>query len=104
MLGTGPASAPSTVVGTSPMTSEEAPPMTADRPTSVIVAGARTPMGRLLGSLKPFSGAGLGGSAIRGAREKAAGAPERVGCVIMGRDRRAGAGQIPARRAAHAAG
>ncbi|HEY7719540.1 MAG TPA: acetyl-CoA C-acyltransferase, partial [Pedococcus sp.] len=41
-----------------------------DRPTSVIVAGARTPMGRLLGSLKGFSGADLGGFAIKGALEK----------------------------------
>src|SRR6476661_8777426 len=41
--------------------------MSADRPTSVIVAGARTPMGRLLGSLKGFSGADLGGVAIKGA-------------------------------------
>ena len=45
--------------------------MTADRPVSVIVAGARTPMGRLLGSLKDFSGSDLGGFAIKGALEKA---------------------------------
>lgn len=46
-----------------------------DRPTSVIVAGARTPMGRLLGSLKGFSGADLGGFAIKGALEKAGVSP-----------------------------
>ena len=39
--------------------------------TSVIVAGARTGMGRLLGSLKDFSAADLGGIAIKGALEKA---------------------------------
>ena len=42
-----------------------------DATTSVIVAGARTPMGRLLGSLKDFSGADLGGVAIKGALEGA---------------------------------
>ena len=78
--------------------------MTADRPTSVIVAGARTPMGRLLGSLKDFSGSDLGGVAIKGALEKAGVAPEQVEYVIMGQVLQAGAGQIPARQAAHAAG
>jgi acetyl-CoA C-acetyltransferase len=78
--------------------------MTADRPTSVIVAGARTPMGRLLGSLKDFSGADLGGIAIKGALDKAGVAPEQVEYVIMGQVLQAGAGQIPARQAAHAAG
>src|SRR6476619_5873628 len=100
----GPREAPSTVVWTPPMTSEEAAPMTADRPTSVIVAGARTPMGRLLGSLKDFSGSDLGGFAIKGALEKAGVAPEQVEYVIMGQVLQAGAGQIPARQAAHAAG
>ncbi|MGB3373416.1 MAG: acetyl-CoA C-acyltransferase, partial [Rhodococcus sp. (in: high G+C Gram-positive bacteria)] len=38
--------------------------------TSVIVAGARTPVGRLSGALKDFSGSDLGGIAIRGALEK----------------------------------
>ncbi len=75
-----------------------------DRPVSVIVAGARTPMGRLLGSLKDFSGADLGGVAIKGALEKAGVAPEQVDYVIMGQVLTAGAGQIPARQAAHAAG
>ena len=74
--------------------------MSADRPTSVIVAGARTPMGRLLGSLKDFSGADLGGVAIKGALEKAGVAPEQVDYVIMGQVLQAGAGQIPARQAA----
>ena len=77
---------------------------TADRPVSVIVAGARTPMGRLLGSLKDFSGSDLGGLAITGALDKAGVSPEQVEYVIMGQVLTAGAGQIPARQAAHAAG
>jgi acetyl-CoA C-acetyltransferase len=75
-----------------------------DRPVSVLVAGARTPMGRLLGSLKDFSGADLGGIAIKGALEKAGVAPEQVDYVIMGQVLQAGAGQIPARQAAAKAG
>ncbi|WP_214369668.1 acetyl-CoA C-acetyltransferase [Pseudonocardia sp. H11422] len=71
---------------------------------SVIVAGARTPMGRLLGSLKGFSGAQLGGVAIKAALERAGVAPEQVQYVIMGQVLTAGAGQIPARQAAVAAG
>ena len=62
--------------------------------------GARTPMGRLLGSLKDFSGADLGGIAIKGALEKAGVAAEQVDYVIMGQVLQAGAGQIPARQAA----
>lgn len=75
-----------------------------DRPTSVILAGARTPMGRLLGSLKGFSGADLGGFAIKGALEKAGVSAEQVDYVIMGQVLQAGAGQIPARQAAVKAG
>jgi acetyl-CoA C-acetyltransferase len=71
---------------------------------SVLVAGARTPMGRLLGSLSSFSAAELGGVAIRGALDKAGVAPEQVDYVIMGQVLQAGAGQIPARQAAVAAG
>jgi acetyl-CoA C-acetyltransferase len=72
--------------------------------SSVIVAGARTPMGRLQGSLKDFSGSDLGGVAIKGALDKAGVAPEKVEYVIMGQVLTAGAGQIPARQAAVAAG
>jgi len=68
--------------------------------TSVIVAGARTPMGRLLGSLKGFSGADLGGFAIKAAVERAGITGEQVQYVIMGQVLQAGAGQIPARQAA----
>jgi acetyl-CoA C-acetyltransferase len=67
---------------------------------SVIVAGARTPMGRLLGGLKDFSATDLGGVAIEGALAKAGVAPEQVEYVIMGQVLQAGAGQIPARQAA----
>lgn len=67
---------------------------------SVIVAGARTPIGRLLGSLKSFSSTDLGGLAIKGALERAGVAPEQVDYVIMGQVLQAGAGQMPARQAA----
>jgi acetyl-CoA C-acetyltransferase len=73
-------------------------------PGSVIVNGARTPMGRLLGSLKDFSGADLGGFAIKAALERSGISPEQVQYVIMGQVLQAGAGQIPARQAAHKAG
>ncbi len=75
-----------------------------DATTSVIVAGARTPMGRLLGSLKGFSGADLGGVAIKGALERAGVGGDQVDYVIMGQVLTAGAGQIPARQAAVKAG
>ncbi|MDH2387320.1 MULTISPECIES: acetyl-CoA C-acetyltransferase [Streptomyces] len=72
--------------------------------TSVIVAGARTPMGRLLGSLKSFSGADLGGFAIKAALDRAGISGDQVQYVIMGQVLTAGAGQIPARQAAVKAG
>jgi acetyl-CoA C-acetyltransferase len=72
--------------------------------TSVIVAGARTPVGKLLGSLKDFSATDLGGLAIKAALDKAGVAPDQVQYVIMGQVLTAGAGQIPARQAAHKAG
>jgi acetyl-CoA C-acetyltransferase len=76
--------------------------------TSVIVAGARTPIGRLMGSLKDFSGAELGAFAIKAALEKAFPGHEApaslVEYVIMGQVLTAGAGQMPARQAAVAAG
>ncbi|QBS43255.1 MULTISPECIES: acetyl-CoA C-acetyltransferase [Nocardia] len=72
--------------------------------SSVIVSGARTPVGRLLGGLKDFSGSDLGGFAIKAALEKGGVAPEQVDYVIMGQVLTAGAGQIPARQAAAAAG
>lgn len=72
--------------------------------TSVIVAGARTPIGRLMGSLKDFSGSDLGAFAIRAALEKAGVEPALVNYVIMGQVLTAGAGQMPARQASVAAG
>jgi acetyl-CoA C-acetyltransferase len=76
--------------------------------TSVIVAGARTPIGKLMGSLKDFSASDLGAIAIAGALEKAFPnsdvAAELVEYVIMGQVLTAGAGQMPARQAAVAAG
>jgi acetyl-CoA C-acetyltransferase len=71
---------------------------------SVIVAGARTPMGKMSGGLKDFSGAQLGSFAIKAALERAGVAPEQVQYVIMGQVLTAGAGQIPARQAAVGAG
>jgi acetyl-CoA C-acetyltransferase len=72
--------------------------------TSVIVAGARTPVGKLMGSLKDFSGSDLGGIAIAAALEKAGVAASAVEYVIMGQVLTAGAGQMPARQAAVAGG
>ncbi len=71
---------------------------------AVIVGGARTPIGRLLGSLSGFSGAQLGGLAIKAALERARVPAEDVDYVIMGQVLQAGEGQIPARQAAVAAG
>src|SRR3954462_4628613 len=71
---------------------------------SVIVSGARTPMGRLLGSLKDFSAADLGGLAIKAALERAGITGDQVQYVIMGQVLQAGAGQIPSRQAAVKAG
>ncbi|WP_207842162.1 acetyl-CoA C-acetyltransferase [Williamsia soli] len=71
---------------------------------SVIVAGARTPVGRLMGSLSGFSGSDLGGIAIRAALDKAGITGDQVQYVIMGQVLTAGAGQIPARQAAVAGG
>lgn len=68
--------------------------------TSVIVAGARTPIGRLLGGLKDQSAADLGGVAIKGALERAGVTGEQVEYVIMGQVIQAGTGQITARQAA----
>lgn len=71
---------------------------------TVIVAGARTPMGRLSGSLKDFSASDLGGIAIAAALDKAGVAPDSVDYVIMGQVLYAGEGQIPARQSAAKAG
>jgi acetyl-CoA C-acetyltransferase len=71
---------------------------------NVIVAGARTPIGRLLGGLKDLSASDLGGVAIKGALEKAGISGEQVDYVIMGHVIQAGQGQITARQAAFKGG
>jgi acetyl-CoA C-acetyltransferase len=70
----------------------------------VILGGARTPVGRLLGSLASKSATELGGVATAGALQRAGIGPEQVQYVIMGHVLQAGAGQITARQAAVAAG
>lgn len=72
--------------------------------SSVIVAGARTPFGRLLGSLKGFSGVDLGAIAIKGALERSGVPASEVQYVIMGQVLTAGAGQMPARQSSVKAG
>jgi acetyl-CoA C-acetyltransferase len=69
-------------------------------PGSVIVGGARTPIGKLAGSLKDFSAMDLGGFAIKAALEKAGMTGDHVDYVIMGHVIQAGAGQNTARQAA----
>ena len=71
---------------------------------SVIVAGARTPVGRFRGGLASLSGVELGAVAIREALSRAGVEPERVDYVIMGQVLRGGTGQTTARQAAVAAG
>ncbi|MHB0928422.1 MAG: acetyl-CoA C-acetyltransferase [Candidatus Nanopelagicales bacterium] len=71
---------------------------------SVIIGGARTPMGRLLGSLKDHSAVDLGAHAISHALARSHVSPELVQHVIMGNVIQAGNGQNPARQAAVAAG
>jgi acetyl-CoA C-acetyltransferase len=69
-------------------------------PGSVIVSGARTPIGKLLGSLADFQAVDLGGIAIEHALARAGVSGDQVDYVIMGQVLQAGAGQITARQAA----
>ncbi len=69
-------------------------------PGSVIVGGARTPIGKLSGALKDFTAVDLGGIAIAKALERAGISGDQVDYVIMGHVIQAGAGQITARQAA----
>ena len=71
---------------------------------SVIIAGARTPIGKLSGALAGFSAAELGGLAIKAALERAGLTPEQIDYVFMGHVLQAGTGQITARQAAVHAG
>jgi acetyl-CoA C-acetyltransferase len=71
---------------------------------SVIVEGARTPIGKFRGALASFPAAQLGGFAIRAALERSGVTPDQVEYVIMGHVIQAGTGQITSRQAAIAAG
>jgi acetyl-CoA C-acetyltransferase len=73
-------------------------------PGSLLVASARTPIGKLSGSLASLSAAELGGLAIAGALERAGIDPGQVDHVVMGQVLQAGQGQNPARQAAAKAG
>jgi acetyl-CoA C-acetyltransferase len=72
--------------------------------SSVIVAGARTPIGKLRGALSDLAAADLGAVAIREALARSSVAPDQVEYVLMGHVLQAGAGQITARQAAIGAG
>jgi acetyl-CoA C-acetyltransferase len=72
--------------------------------TSVIINGARTPIGKLLGSLKDFSATDLGGLAIKAALERSGVTPDQVEYLIMGQVLLAGTRQAPARQAGVKAG
>src|SRR3712207_3114904 len=67
-------------------------------PGSVVVAGARTPIGKMSGSLAGVSAMELGGFAIAAALERGGVAPEQVDYVFMGHVLQAGQGQITARQ------
>lgn len=71
---------------------------------SYIIAGARTPIGKMSGALASFSAADLGGFAIAAALQRASVAPHEVEHVIMGQVLMAGQGQVPSRQAAVNAG
>ena len=73
-------------------------------PGSVIVSGARTPIGKLLGTLSGFSAVDLGAVAIRAALERAGISGDQVDYVVMGQVLQAGQGQIPSRQASVKAG
>ncbi|GAA1351227.1 acetyl-CoA C-acyltransferase [Falsarthrobacter nasiphocae] len=70
----------------------------------VIVGGARTPQGRIMGALSSLSAVELGAAAMAGALSRAGVAPEAVEFVLMGQVIQAGCGQNPAKQAAVAAG
>ena len=72
--------------------------------TSVIIDGARTPIGKLLGAFASLSAVDLGGVAIKGALERAGVGADQVDAVVFGQVLQAGAGPNPARQAAAAAG
>ena len=69
-----------------------------------LIAGARTPIGRMSGAFASMSAAQLGSAAIAAALERAGVQPGEVDHVIMGQVLMAGQGQVPARQAAAGAG
>ncbi|HET9073668.1 MAG TPA: acetyl-CoA C-acetyltransferase [Solirubrobacteraceae bacterium] len=73
-------------------------------PKTVILSAARTPFGKLGGSLASLDATDLGATAIRAALERAEVAPEQVDHVVMGQVIQAGQGQIPSRQAQIKAG
>ena len=70
----------------------------------VILAGARTPMGRFQGGLSPLTATDLGAAAISGALDRAGITGSDVDFAYLGNVVAAGTGQVPARRAAADAG
>jgi acetyl-CoA C-acetyltransferase len=70
----------------------------------VILSAVRTPLGRFMGELTPFSAHKLGSHVIKAALERARLAPEKIDEVFMGNVLPAGQGQAPARQAARGAG
>src|SRR5205823_6766181 len=75
-----------------------------DMTSSVIVAGARTPIGKFGGGFKDLAAVDLGGAAIKEAVARAGVSPEQIDYVLMGQVLQGGAGQITARQAAIKAG
>jgi len=90
--------------GRSPDAGHEAAGSVRGMAGSVIVAGARTPIGKLSGALGSLSAAELGGHAIAAALERAGVAADDVDHVIVGQVLMAGQGQVPSRQAAAKAG
>src|SRR5437764_4733850 len=90
--------------GTCPLESPHKPSWRFEMPGSVIVSGARTPIGKLSGTLASFTAMDLGGLAIKAALEKAGVSPEDIDYVFMGHVLQGGQGQITARQAAVKAG
>ena len=70
----------------------------------VILAGVRTPIGRLQGGLKSISATDLGATSIKAACKKAQIEPSQIDFSYLGNVISAGIGQVPARRAAVDAG
>src|SRR5947208_7428083 len=90
--------------GSCPLESPHKPSWRSEMPGSVVVSGARTPIGKLSGTLASFTAMDLGGLAIKAALERAGIKPTDVDYVFMGHVLQAGQGQITARQAAVKAG